>query len=173
MFIEKEKEEGGRFAFAVAMTDAGLLHYPYLIKENFNDENFMEYFRDELAPRLKKEMVVFWDRLGKSGRKKNSIAQHFNPEAKKIIEERGRILVFLPPYGKFFNPCELVNSFLKSQVRRTYVGSAVSVVKRARTFKKMETDLKNAAQKISPKIYQAFFRERGNGRAFKKRYNIE
>lgn len=79
MFIEKEKEEGERFAFAVAMTDAGLLHYPYLIKENFNDENFMEYFRDELAPRLKKGMVVFWDRLGKSGRKKNSTAQTLQP----------------------------------------------------------------------------------------------
>ena len=169
----KRKRKGKRYAFSIAMTEEGLLHPPYLIKENFNDENFMIYVREELAPVLKSGMVVFWDRLGRSGRKKNPIKQHFNPTAKEIIEKHGCKLIFLPPYGKFFNPCELVNSFLKTEIRRMYVGSAAAQTQRARTFKEMEIDLKKAAEKLNQKICQGFFRERANGRAFKERYGIK
>lgn len=168
----KKKRRGKRFAFSIAMTIEGLLHPPYLIKENFTDHNFMEYVREKLAPTLKNGMIVLWDLLGKSGRKKNPTAQHFNPEAKKIIEEHGCKLIFLPPYGKLFNPCELVNSFLKSEIRRSYAGSSAAQTQRARTFKEIETDLRKAADKLTPEICASFFRERANGRAFKKRYHL-
>lgn len=59
------------------------------------------------------------------------------------------------------------------EVRKMYVGSQASVVERARTFQEMESDLRKASQKITPKIYASFFRERVNGRAFKRRYNIK
>ena len=54
-----------------------------------------------------------------------------------------------------------------------YVGSQASVVERARTFQEMESDLRKASQKITPKMCASFFRERANGRAFKRRYNIK
>ena len=169
----KKKRKGKRYSFALAMTNRGLLHPPYLIKENFNNSNFIEYVREELAPVLERGMVVFWDQLGKSGRKKNPTAQHFNPEAKKIIEEHGCKLVFLPPYGKFFNPLELVNGFIKNKVRRMYVGSDAAESQRARTYKEIEHDLRKAAEEVTPKLCESFFRERANGRAFKNRYNIQ
>lgn len=168
----KRKRRGKRYAFALSMTNQGLLHPPYLIKKNFNDTNFMEYIREELAPVLQKGMVVIWDQSGKSGRKKNPTAQHFNPEAKKIIEEHCCKLVFLPPYGKFFNPLELINGFIKNKVRMMYVGSDVAQSQWARTFKELECDLRKAAEEVTPKLCQSFFRERVNGRAFKIRYHI-
>ena len=113
----------------------------------------MEYVEDELAPTLKSGMVVFWDQLGKSGRKKDPTAQHFN-QAKKIIQKYGCKLEFLPPYGKLFNPCELVNIFLKTEVRRMYIGSTTAASNRARTFKELEADLRKAAEKITPKTRQ-------------------
>ena len=70
----KRKRRGKRYAFALSMTNQGLLHPPYLIKKNFNDTNFMEYVREELASVFQKGMVVIWDQLGKSGRKKNPTA---------------------------------------------------------------------------------------------------
>ena len=90
----KRKRRGKRFAFSISMTEGGLLHPPYLIKENFNDENFVEYFREELAPKLEKGMVVFWDRLGRSGRKKNPEKQHYNPAIKKSLKRRDVHLFF-------------------------------------------------------------------------------
>jgi len=168
----KRKRRGKKYSFAISMTNAGLLHPPYLIQGNFDDDQFMEYVEDMLVPKLESGMVVFWDRLGKSGRKKHPVVQHFNPRAKKLIQEKNCKLVFLPPYGKYFNPCELVNSFLKSQLRKVYTSSPPAVTQRARTFRELQKDLEKASQKITPDICAGFFRERANGRAFKNRYGL-
>ncbi len=100
-----------------------------------------------LVPNLKSGIVVFWDRLGKSGRKKDPVVQHFNPRAKKLIQDKNCKLVLLPPYGKLFNPCELVNSFLKSEVRKAYTKSPAAATQRARTFRELQKGFRNGSQK--------------------------
>ena len=45
----KRKRTGKKYSFAISMTNAGLLHPPYLIDSNFDDDRFLEYVEDELA----------------------------------------------------------------------------------------------------------------------------
>ena len=60
------------------------------------------------------------------------------------------------PYGKFFNPLELINGFIKNKVRRMYVVSDAAQSQRARTFKALEYDRRKAAEEVTPKLCHPF-----------------
>jgi hypothetical protein len=91
-----------RYMFALAKRTDGFIHAPAISKKTMTDEVIMIYVRAHLVPNLRAGDVVIWDRLGKAGRCLNPKNQHFNPEAKAFIEEKGAKVMFLPPKGKLW-----------------------------------------------------------------------
>jgi len=69
---------------------------------------FREYIRHVLAPTLEPGDIVIMDNL----------RVHYDPEALKLIEARGAVAKFLPPYSPDFNPIEKMWSKIKSQLRK-------------------------------------------------------
>ena len=61
--------------------------------------------------------LLFWDRLGRSGRSKNPVSCHFNPAIKKALFDAGVGCDLLPPKGAEVNPCELFNGCVQDYVR--------------------------------------------------------
>ncbi len=162
------KRKGKRLPFVVAVRQGQLVHPPLLVKKDFDDEHWREYALSVLLPRLRPDDIVIWDRLGRSGRKKNPNKQHYNPEVISRIEMNSRRrVVFLPPLGKLFNPVELVHSKLKQLVRSSFATSSAGQEGRARTFDELWLELVLASRHISSENIDAFFREHAQGRAFK------
>ena len=164
---KKKRRLGKRFPFAIAISENGLLHQPILQKDTFNDESFKNYVEQYLVPNLKQRKVVLWDRLGRSGKKKNPDKQHFNPEVEKMIKKKKSKLVFLPPYGKYFNPCELANGYLKSRLREMYQDSIAFKEGRPTTFDQLKADLKKASLEITPEMCRNWFKERATDKGYK------
>jgi transposase len=166
---KKGKRRGRRFPFVVATRLDQLVHPPLLVKKDFDDKNWKEYALEVLLPRLRRNDVVIWDRLGRSGRKKKPVKQHFNPEViHKIKINSKRKVVFLPPLGKLFNPVELVHGKLKAIVRKAYRSSKAAKEGRVRNYYELWRDLVEASRQITTSDLHGFFRERAQGRAFKK-----
>jgi len=168
--VRRKRRRGKRFAFALAMTRNGLVHPPTLIKENFDDATFKAYALDTLLPHVSPGSNVFWDRLGRAGRKAKPDKQHYNPEVHAAFAQKGATVRLLPPQGKFYNPCELAAGFLKEDVRRQYKSSAAKQEARSWRFDELQEAMSIAASKITPHHCAQWFKERANGRAFKEAY---
>ena len=162
-------ERDGLFYLAIRLN--GIVHDPLISTENARDENFLDYVRNTLVPNLHEGEVVIWDRLGKAGRCKNPKKQHYNPEAKALIESKGAKIVFLPPQGKYFNPIELVFGTVKTNIRNSYTLSDAGKEKRARTEIEVRSIVKESCDKITRNAIEGYFRERGDGREFKRLYS--
>lgn len=162
----KKKRRGKRYPFAIAISENGLLHDPILQKESFNDSSFKNYVEKYIIPNLKQRKIVFWDRLGRSGKKKNPNKQHFNPAVEEWIRKKNSKLIFLPPYGKYFNPCELANGYLKSRVRQLYQNSQAYNEGRLRTFDELQDDLLKASKEITPEMCKNWFNERATDKDY-------
>jgi hypothetical protein len=113
---------------------------------------------------------VIWDRLGKAGRCLNPKKQHYNPEARRLIEEANCDLTFLPPKGKYFNPIELSFGWIKDQVRKSYSNSDAAAQGRPRNAEEINDAVQDAADAILPFTLSGFFRERAGTRAFASAY---
>lgn len=163
-------KRGKRLTMYLAIRVDGLVHPPILKPLNADDKEFMRYVEESLVPCLRPGEVVIWDRLGRSGRAKNPCKQHYNPVARKMIEDVGCQLMILPPKGKYFDPIELVFSLLKGEVRRTYGQSIAAIEQRPRTEKEIREAVQDGSRKISPTQLRGFYKERANGRSFKKVY---
>ena len=163
-------KRGKRWTMYLAIRVDGLVHFPILKPENADDKEFMKYVENELIHYLRPGEVVIWDRLGRSGRCKNPCKQHYNPRARQLIEEKGCQLMILPPKGKYFDPIELVFGLLKGEVRKTYGDSIAAMETRPRTESEIRLAVMEAAVKITPEHLHGFFKERCNGRSFKKVY---
>ena len=94
------ERHGKKLTFLLAVRTAGLVHDPWIIDKSANDAVCVEYVRDHLVPNLQPGETVIWDRLGRSGRALNPKKQHYNPEIRQMIEDKGCSLLFLPPKGK-------------------------------------------------------------------------
>ena len=164
------KSRGKLFQYALLINDHELLHPPYLSKVSFNDEVFKKYAFEHVVPHVFDDVVVCWDRLGRSGRKKDPDKQHFNPEVQKAVEAKGGEVWLLPPYGKFWNPAENVHSFLKGNVRQAYADSPACHEGRLRTRDELEADLLVAADNITEEFIEAAWRNRADGREFKETF---
>ena len=81
-----------------------------------------------------------------------------------------KIIKSLPPKGKYFDPIELVFGLLKREVRKTYGDSVAAMESRPRTESEIRLAVMEAAVKITPEHLYGFFKERANGRSFKKVY---
>ncbi len=163
-------KRGKRWTMYLAIRVNELVHPPILKDKNADDVEFMKYVEESLVPCLCPGEVVIWDRLGRSGRCKFPNKQHYNSRARQLIEEKGCQLLILPPKGKFFDPIELVFSLLKGNVRKTYGDSVAAMEQRPRTEREIREAVMHAAGKISHEHLLGYFRERCNGRAFKKVY---
>lgn len=161
---------GKRWSIYFAIRHNDMVHEPIMRKENANDVNFLKYVKEDLVPCLKEGDVVIWDRLGKAGRCKNPKKQHYNPECKRLIEEAGATLMFLPPKGKYFNPIELSFGTIKTHIRNSYATSDAAKEMRPRTEDELREALNNAFGNMKPKDIEGYYRERADGRGFEKAF---
>jgi transposase len=72
-----------------------------------NGPKFIEFVRERLVPRLYPGDVVVLDNL----------RPHHAPEVRRLIEEAGATLLFLPPYSPDFSPIEPCWAFIKHWLR--------------------------------------------------------
>lgn len=161
---------GRRWTIYLAIRVDGLVHPPILEEKNADDVEFMKYVENTLVPSLRPGEVVIWDRLGRSGRAKNPCKQHYNPRARQLIEEKGCQLFILPPKGKFFDPIELVFGLIKGEVRKTYGFSIAAYEQRPRNKQEILNAVMEASYKITGSHIRKFYKERADGRSFKKVY---
>lgn len=159
-----------RYTVYWAITQEGQLHPPILQKGNCNDQSFLQYVTQTLAPLLRPGMTVIWDRLGRSGRTQNPQRIHYNPQAIQAIEARGCRVLFLPPKGKYFNPIEEGNNAMKLGVCIAYNNSPAKATLRQRTMEELQRDAAAATARFTPDHYKGWFRHRGTRAAFDEAY---
>lgn len=98
---------------------------------------FREYVKKILAPTLSPADIVVMDNL----------TAHYDAEAISMIEARGAIVKFLPPYSPDFNPIEKMWSKIKELLR------SIS----ARTKPDLSTAITRAFEAVTPNDVQGWF----------------
>ena len=78
------------------------------VERSMKSDDFLEFIRVNLAPRLKAGDVVVMDNLN----------SHHRAEVREIIESVGARVEYLPVYSPEFNPIEMMWSQIKSLVRK-------------------------------------------------------
>lgn len=170
--ISRPRERHGlRLTFLLAVRHDGLAHEPLILKENAKDEVFLSYVKDTLVPALRPGETVIWDRLGRSGRARNPTKQHYNPEARRLIQAEGCKLLFLPPKGKHFNPVEAVFSKIKTYIRNSYTTSIAAQEKRHRQEAELRLAIRAGCAKVTAQDMAGYFSFRGTGKCFEEVYS--
>ncbi len=100
-------------------------------------EVFEAYVGQVLAPSLRPGQVVVLDNLG----------AHKSERVRRLVEERGAELLFLPPYSPDFSPIEEAFSKLKALLRR----------EKARTKEALVEAMGRALDVITPEDARGFF----------------
>jgi transposase len=80
---------------------------PFCYRGTCNTDLFNMWLKDFLIPELKPGQVVILD----------NAAFHKSRDTKKLVEEAGCRIFFLPPYSPDLNPIELVWANLKKKVQ--------------------------------------------------------
>ncbi len=104
-------------------------------------EVFEVYLEHSLAPALRPGQVVVMDNL----------SAHKGGRVRKLVEERGCELVYLPPYSPDLNPIEEAFAKLKALLRRAG----------ARTFEALIGAMGRALDEITHRGASGFFRHCG------------
>ena len=81
---------------------------PFVLTGAIDRDAFEAYVKEVLVPELRPSDVVVMDNL----------SSHKGPKARKMIEDAGAQLLFLPPYSPDFNPIELAFAKLKARLRK-------------------------------------------------------
>ncbi|KAJ3391834.1 hypothetical protein HDU92_008802 [Lobulomyces angularis] len=92
------------------------------------NEQGSAYLNNEIKPRTMNQKIIqmreYLMKLEitckKAGRCLNPKKQHYNPEAKELVESKGAKVLFLPPQGKYFNTIELAFGTIKTNIRNQY-----------------------------------------------------
>jgi hypothetical protein len=144
------------------------LHPAKILKQgSIKTEEFENYVRYTLAPRLWDGVTVLWDRLGRSGRAKNPKGLHFSPKAAGYITNRGAKLEILPPYGKYLDPIEP----LFGDTKRIFDKKLVRLGLPSKVTFEDKVKLWHQAEKsISPDMFKRAYKERANGQELKREY---
>lgn len=95
-----------RESFVAAQRGAQILS-PFCYRGTCNTDLFNMWVKDFLVPELKSGQVVIMD----------NAAFHKSQETKRLIEEAGCRIFFLPPYSPDLNPIELFWANLKRKVQ--------------------------------------------------------
>jgi transposase len=88
------------------------------IEKSMKSDDFLEFIKLDLAPKLKPGQVVVMDNLN----------SHHRQEVKEIIESTGARVEYLPVYSPEFNPIEMMWSQLKSSVRKSRTETIESLI---------------------------------------------
>ncbi len=104
-------------------------------------EVFEAYLERFLAPALRPRQVVVMDALG----------AHKGERVRKLIEERGCELLFLPPYSPDFNPIEEAFAKVKGLVRNF----------EGRTHEALVEAIGKALDAVTARDARGFFEHRG------------
>jgi transposase len=104
---------------------------------------FLAFLEQVLGPKLQPGHIVVLDNLG----------AHKVDGVRKLIESRGALLLYLPPYSPDFNPIEQAWSKLKQFLRGV----------KARVLDQLEPAIAQAIAAITPQNAQAFFHHCGYG----------
>lgn len=156
-----------RFVIIGAITKDGWLHRGKTYnKASLTDEDFDNYVKKVLAPKITPGKVIFWDQYGRFGRVKNPQARHFSPAARRAIESKGGKLIILTRYGKYFDPIEMVFGDTKRIYEKKLREKTRSVLPSKLSF---ETKVKlwhEAEKEVSPKSFHRAFKERARGKEF-------
>lgn len=158
-----------RFVIVGAITKNGWLHPGKTFnKASLSDDDFNQYVKKVLAPKITPGKVVFWDQYGRFGRVKDPKARHFSPEARRAIESKGGKLIILTRYGKYFDPIEMVFGDTKRIYEKKIAEKTRSVMP-----SKLTSDTKvklwhDAEKEVGPKSFHRAFKERARGQEFFK-----
>jgi transposase len=116
---------------------------PFVFDGAINGAIFRQYVEDQLAPTLTPGDVVVMDNL----------PAHKVTGIRELIEARGAILLYLPPYSPDLNPIELLFAKLKHLLR-----SAA-----ARTIDRLWTTLGACLERFAPDECRRYLRHCGYG----------
>ncbi len=100
------RNHGKNLTLVAALSPDGV-HTPWLIEGAMDSETFAWYIRKQLAPTLRPGQVVVLDNL----------SAHKGASIREVIEARGCLLFFLPPYSPDFTPIEQAFSKRKAILR--------------------------------------------------------
>jgi transposase len=146
-----------KYTLHVYARRTGVVHWELCAKNA--DTTEVERVANDAAAKLKTGDIVIWDRLGRSGRSKQPVAQHYSPAARGSIESAGARLEFLPPKAKYFNPLELLFNDLKSH----YIRPAFARNQPRLSFQQLKRLIANYMETKAPDTLPGFFRARANG----------
>ena len=132
--------------------------YWALCEKNADTEE-VERIATAAAERMNIDDVLIWDRLGRSGRALNPVAQHYSPTAIAAFRSRGVHVRYLPPKGKYFNPVELLFADLKTHfIRPTFSENGKNM-----TFETIHAIVEQYMRERAPATLPGFFKARANG----------
>lgn len=114
---------------------------PMTISGAVDGDVFKAYVEQVLGPTLEAGEIVIMDNL----------PAHKVKGIRELIEERGAILLYLPPYSPDLNPIEKCWSKIKTYLKRA----------KARTRAELEKALAEALLLVSPKDAEGWFRSCG------------
>ena len=128
--------------FVGGLTRAGFIA-PMLLDGPMDGEVFRAWCEQMLAPVLQPGDIVIMDNL----------AAHKVAGVRQVIEARGAILLYLPPYSPDLNPIENAFAKFKAHVRKTA----------ARTLDALELAAASALKTFKPTECTNFFAHAGYG----------
>ena len=148
-----------KYTLHVFAGESGVVHWELATKNA--DTKEIERVAADAASEMKEGEVLIWDRLGRSGRKKDPVSQHYSPVALAAFRDRGVRVEYLPPKGKYFNPLELLFNDLKSHyIRPAYPGNGQKL-----DYDTLKRIIEQYMNERAPTTLPGFFRARANGAA--------
>ena len=123
------------------------------------DTKEVERIAGAAAERMNIDDVLIWDRLGRSGRTPNPVAQHYSPTAIAAFRSRGVQVRYLPPKGKYVNPVEMLFADLKTHfIRPAYPENGKNM-----SFDAIHASVEQYMRERASATLPGFFKARANG----------
>ena len=160
----------------------------WVTEESGNDDTCRRFFCETqpdsdigsdapLFDLLPPSSFVLVDRLGRSGRCKFPIAEHYSPYIKARFNQAKKGYLCLPPSGALLNPIELAWCELKRRVCYMQppgepVDTWGQVIRGPRNLKEARVMIKAAALEMNaePKLWRSFIHRRAEGCELHRRY---
>jgi len=79
--VQKRNRYAQKLTILSAVRQSGVIHPSVIFTKNMTHEQFEEYVKSHIVPKVKSGDVILWDRLGQAGRKKNPDKFHYSQGA--------------------------------------------------------------------------------------------
>ena len=140
LHVKKSAKRASNISLIGAMKKDGLRAlYPY--DGPIDGHRFLHFIETQLVPSLDPKDVVVLDNL----------RVHHIPAAKKLLNDAGIDVIFLPPYSPELNPIENAWSVLKAKIKKA----------KARTIAAIVDAMLEAKQTLTPEKCYAFIKHAG------------